>query len=252
MKFIKYLFIAIFFFGISNECLAKVEKDTLRILFVGNSYTFISNMPHLVSQISDSTKVKLITSGSYAGGATLSDHWNGEKELKTRELIKKGDYDIVVLQEHSMGTIEKKDDFFKYSKKLCNLIKTSGAKPFFYVTWARQKVPQYQELITKTYKQASEENDCGLIMVGEAWKLARTLRPDVRLFMPDGSHQSDLGAFLTACVFAGTFSGELPENLPDWYVVTDSNGERVILFWENSLDVTFCLKVASRFIKSID
>ena len=87
MKFIKYLLVTIFFFGISNECLSQVKKDTLRVLFVGNSYTYYSNMPHLVSLISDSTKVKLITSKSTAGGATLSDHWKGKKELKTKEII---------------------------------------------------------------------------------------------------------------------------------------------------------------------
>ena len=133
-------------------------------------------MPHLVSLISDSTQVKLITSKSTAGGATLRDHWEGEKGLKTKEIISKGMYDIVVLQEYSMGTIENKDIFFKYAKELCNLIKASGAKPYFYVTWARQKVPQYQETITETYQQASKENDCGLIMVGEAWKLAKKIK----------------------------------------------------------------------------
>lgn len=106
MKFIKHLFITIIFFGISNECFAQFEKDSLRILFVGNSYTFVSNMPHLVSLISDSTNVKLVTSKSTAGGASLSDHWNGEKGLKTKESISNGKYDIVVLQGHSMETID--------------------------------------------------------------------------------------------------------------------------------------------------
>ncbi len=252
MKFIKYLFITILFIGISNECLAQIEKDTLLILFVGNSYTYMSNMPQLVSQISNKTKVKLITSKSTAGGATLSDHWNGNKNLKTKEIIENGKYDIVVLQGHSMETIEKKDDFVMYSKKLCDLIKASGAKPFFYITWARQKVPQYQETITKTYQQVSKENDCGLVMVGEAWKLARALRPDMQLFILDGSHQTDLGAFLTACVFTGTFSGELPENIPARYFIKDINGEQVILFWEDPLDVIFCQKIASKVIESID
>ena len=249
MKIIKYLFITILFFGISNECLTQVKRDTLSILFVGNSYTFTSNMPHLVSLISDSTNVKLITSKSTVGGATLSDHWNGKKGLKTKELIRKGGYDIVILQEHSMGTIENQNKFFNYSKKLCELVKASGAKPYFYVTWGRQKVPQYQEIITKVYQQAAQENDCNLVMVGEAWKLARTLRPDMELFMPDGSHPSNLGAFLTACVFATTFSAEVPKQLPDWYFITDSNGEKVILLWENSLDITFCVNIASEFIQ---
>jgi hypothetical protein len=252
MKIFKYLIITIIFWGISSECLAQVEKDSLRILFVGNSYTFVSNMPHLVSLISDSTSVKLVTSKSTASGASLSDHWNGEKGLKSKEAISSGKYDIVVLQGHSMETIEEKEEFFRYSKKLSDLVKASGAKPYLYVTWARQKVPQYQETITEIYQQASEQNDCGLILVGEAWKLARTLRPDIQIFMLDGSHQSDLGAFLTACVFVGVFSGEVPVNLPTNYSVKDMNGEQVVLFWEDALDIIFCQKVASEFIKSTD
>ncbi len=139
MKYIKYLFITIFFFGISHECISQVKKDSLRVLFVGNSYTFNSNMPHLISLISDSTAIKLITSQSATGGATLKDHWTGRKGLKTKKRIKEGDYDIVVIQEHSMGTIENKDEFLNYTKMLCDLVKASGAKPYLYVTWARQR-----------------------------------------------------------------------------------------------------------------
>ncbi|MGB5227401.1 MAG: hypothetical protein WBN55_04010, partial [Eudoraea sp.] len=89
----------------------------------------------------------------------------------------------------------------------------------------------------------SKENNCGLIMVGEAWKSAKELRPDIQLFLPDGNHPTDLGAFLTACTFVNTFSSELPENLPDRFFITDSNGKEVMLFRENSLDILFCLNV---------
>lgn len=231
MKFFRHLFITIIFLSGYSKCLAQAKKDSLRILFVGNSYTFVSNMPHLVSLISDNTNVKLITSKSTAGGATLSDHWNGTKGLKSKEAIRSGKYDIVVLQDHSMQTIRNKNEFLKYSKKLSDLAKAFGVKPYLYVTWARQKVPQYQEIITKAYKEASKKNDCELIMVGEAWKLARKLRPDIQLFMSDGSHQSDLGAFLTALVFVNNFSGEVPVNLlNNYYQITDTNGEQVVLF----------------------
>jgi hypothetical protein len=250
MKFFEHLFITIIFLGLSSQCLAQVEKDSLRILFVGNSYTYVSNMPHLVSLISDSTSVKLVTSKSTAGGATLSDHWNGAKGLKSKDAISSGKYDIVVIQGHSMEAIEKQDEFLNYSKKLSDLVKASGAKPYLYVTWARQKVPQYQETITETYRLASRQNDCGLIMVGEAWKLARTLRPDIQLFTMDGSHQSDLGAYLTALVFVGNLSGEIPKSFPSSYQIQDTNGEQVMLLWENDLDMIFCQKTASEFIKN--
>ncbi len=243
MKFIRHLFITIVFLGIADECLAQVKKDTLNVLFVGNSYTYYSNMPHLVSLISDSTKVKLITSKSTAGGAKLGDHWNGNKGLKSKEAISSGKYDIVVLQGQSKEAVKEKEEFLMYSKKLSDLIKASGAKPYLYVTWAPQKMPQYQEAITESYQQASKENNCGVIMVGEAWKSAKKLRPDIPLFLPDGSHPTDLGAFLTACAFVKTFSRELPKTLPDRFFITDSNGKEVMIFREDSLDVTFCLKV---------
>lgn len=234
--------------GISHTCPSQVEKDSLRVLFIGNSYTFYSNMPHLTSLISNGTAVKLITSQSAAGSASLKDHWTGKKGLKTKKRIKEGNYDIVVIQEHSMGTISNKDEFLNYSKKFCDLIKTSGAKPYFYVTWARQKVPQYQETITKIYKEAAKANNCELVLVGEAWKLARTIRPDIELFRPDGSHPSDLGAFLTACVFVKALSSGLPAQLPNWYFMSDSRGEQITLLNEDALDITFCVKIASEII----
>lgn len=248
MKSIKKLIIILFIFGLYSEGIAQPEKDSLRVLFVGNSYTSISNMPHLVSLISDSTKVKLITSKSTAGGATLSNHWNGEKELKTKDIICIGLYDKVVIQGHSLETIENKKDFLKYSKLLCDLVKESGATPFLYVTWSRQKYQHIQDYITSTYIEAAKENDCGLVMVGEAWKLARAIRPDIGLYMPDGSHQNDLGAFLNACMFVGKLTGEIPSNLRTDYRIKDANGEEVLLFWENALDVELCRKVAMEFL----
>ena len=243
MKFVTHLLCIIFFIGITNQCVAQVKRDTLSVLFVGNSYTYYSNMPHLVALISDSTKVKLITSKSTAGGAKLSDHWHGNKALKSKEAISSGKYDIVVLQGQSKEAVKEKEEFLMYSKKLSDLAKASGAKPYLYVTWAPEKIPQYQESITETYQQASKESDCGLVMVGEAWKLAKKLRPNIRLFTSDGSHPSDLGAFLTACTFVNTFSRELPKNLPDRFFITDSDGKEVMIFRENSLNITFCLKV---------
>jgi hypothetical protein len=248
MKKNKLIFI-VFSFLWSALSLAQNNCDTLKVLFVGNSYTYFSNMPHLVSLISDSVHTKLITSKSTIGGATLSEHWNGERGLKTKDLIKTGDFDIVVLQEQSMGTINQPDSFLVYSKKLCNYIKENGAIPYFYMTWAREKVPQFQETITNVYAQAAIENDAGLVKVGEAWKFAQTIRPKVELHLNDGSHPSPLGAFLTACVFVQALTKEIPASLPRKYSILDANGESVILQTINPLDVEFCLQVTQEISK---
>jgi len=107
----------------TSICFAQNSQDTLKVLFVGNSYTYYSNLPHLVSLISDSTQTKLITSKSTIGGARLSDHWSGKKGLHTKTLIRDGNFDIVVLQDHSMSAIERPDSLLHYSKKFSDFIK---------------------------------------------------------------------------------------------------------------------------------
>ena len=81
---------------------AQVKRDTVKVLFVGNSYTYVENLPQIVSILSDGSKTKLITRKSTLGGAKLSEHWKGERGLKSKEIIRDGNFDIVVLQEHSL------------------------------------------------------------------------------------------------------------------------------------------------------
>ena len=240
---------SLFFSIVSIQCNAQASLDTLRVLFAGNSYTHFSNMPHIVSLISDSTHTKLITTKSVAGGVRLSEHWRGEKGLNTMDLIRTGRFDVVVVQEQSMGTIEHADSFAIYAQKLSSVIEENGARPCFYQTWAREKVPQYQDIITAAYTKAANDNDAILAKVGEAWELALKLRPGIELYATDGSHPSDLGAFLTACVFVATLTGEVPHNLPNRFSIKDCQGEQVWLMSIHPLDVTFCLKIVEELSK---
>lgn len=187
---------------------------------------------------------QLVTAKSTYEGSTLKNHWNGEKGLQTNELIKSGHFDIVVLQEFSMETIDNPDTFLEYAKKFSDYIKENGARPYFYETWAREKVPQWQKMITKMYRRAATENGAGLVRVGEARELALKLRPQLELYQADGSHPSPLGALLAACVFVKTFTGELPDRLPSRFTITDDEGESLnLLDFINQLDIRFFLEV---------
>lgn len=244
IKFISGLFLAT---ALALQLSAKGHADTLKVLFVGNSYTYFSNLPHMVSLISENTNIKLVTKKSVVGGAKLSNHWKGERGLLTKELIKSGEFDVVILQEHSMRPINEPDSFYYYANKFCEFIKENGAQPYFYGTWAREKVPQYQQTLSVNYKKAAEKNNCEVILVGEAWKMARQYRPNIKLYDPDGSHPSDLGTFLTACIFVGALTNEVPEGLPDGYFVTDEYGESVLIMRIDWLDVEFLIRVAKEF-----
>lgn len=119
---------------ISISIFAQENKDTLRVLFVGNSYTHVNNLPQITSIVSESINTKLITRESTLGGARLREHWFGLRGLKTKEKIKNGSFDIVVLQGYSMSTIDFPDSLKKYSKLFCDYIRENGAEPYFYLT----------------------------------------------------------------------------------------------------------------------
>ncbi len=135
------------------------QQKELKVLFVGNSYTYGYNLAHIVSLMSDECSTRLITRKSVIGGAYLWEHWNGNRELETKAMIAEGEFDIVVLQDNSMSGIETPDSTLKYVKLFTDYNSLHGAKTYLFNTWAREKVPQFQAEIDEMYIRAAEE--CG-------------------------------------------------------------------------------------------
>ena len=84
MKLILATLCILFF---SLQLSATEKKDTIRVLFIGNSYIYYNNLAQMISLISDSLDTKLICTKSTIGSATLGEHWNGLRGLKSKELI---------------------------------------------------------------------------------------------------------------------------------------------------------------------
>lgn len=221
------------------------QQNELNVLFVGNSYTYGYNLPHIVSIISAETSTKLITRKSVIGGASLKEHWRGGRKLETRKMIAEGDFDIVVLQDFSMSAMQAPDSTLKYVNLFSEYSSSYGAKTYLFNTWAREKVPQYQSEIDALYGQAARENGAVRVPVGEAWELAQDLRPMVDLYTSDGSHPNELGTMLTASVFVRVITGELPDMLPTLYRIEDASGETVRLMNHNPEDAEFCRRIAN-------
>jgi hypothetical protein len=225
------------------------QQKELKVLFVGNSYTYGYNLAHIVSIISEGTSTRLITRKSTIGGADLREHWNGGRGLETRKMIAEGNFDAVILQDFSMAAIQSPDSLLKYVRLFTDYISSFGAKTYLFNTWAREKVPQYQSEIDSLYLLAAWENDAIRVLVGPAWQLALDLRPSVDLYTSDGSHPNELGTMLSASVFVRTLCGELPEVLPTLYRIEDAYGETVRLMNHNPEDAEFCRRIANQVLE---
>ena len=238
----------IFGLALSSALLFSQQKE-LKVLFVGNSYTYGYNLPHIVSIISAETSTKLITRKSVLPGAHLGEHWRGRRELETKKMITEGGFDIIVLQDFSMSAIQTPDSTLKYVKLFTEYNSRYGAKTYLFNTWAREKVPQFQDEIDMLYGQAASENGAVRVPVGAAWALAQDLRPMVDLYTSDGSHPNELGTMLSASVFVRVICGELPESLPTLYRIEDASGETVRLMNHNPEDAEFCRRIAKQVLE---
>ena len=228
--------------------LLNAQQKELKVLFVGNSYTYGYNLPHIVSLMSAETDTKLLSRKSVIGGAYLWEHWNGYRLLETKAIIAEGDFDIVVLQDNSMAGINFPDSTIKYVKLFTEYNSLHGAQTYLFNTWARERVPQYQADIDKVYSRAAEESGATRIPVGAAWELAMDLRPSVDLFTSDGSHPNELGCLLTASVIVRVLCGELPAAIPTLYMIEDADGETVRLMNHYPEDAEFCRRTVQQMM----
>lgn len=225
------------------------DQSPEKVLFVGNSYTYFWNLPKVVNLMATAKDTPLNIRHSTSGGVNLGMHWRGERNLKTRSRIATEKYQKVVLQDHSMRTIQHPDSLLYFGKKLSDEIKANGGTPYIYMTWARQWNPLMQEQISKMYRQLAAEEEAVLVPVGEAWALARQLRPDLNLFDADGSHPGPLGTYLTGCLFFSAFTGQSPEGLPARLVEEDVFGEKTYYLIVPPNDAIFLQQVAAKVLK---
>ncbi|MBY0525738.1 MAG: hypothetical protein K2R98_20200 [Gemmataceae bacterium] len=188
------------------------DEAPLKVLFIGNSYTYVNDLPLMLDELAKAGKQRPLEIGrELPGGCTLEKHWKDGKALKK---IGEKKWDYVVLQEHSVRPIKEPKLMVEYGTKLDAEAKKQGAKTILYLTWARQNAPRTQADLSKAYLDLAGELKASVAPVGIAWEAA--LKDDSKLVLhsPDMSHPSKTGTYLAACVFYGTIYGKSPEGLP--------------------------------------
>jgi hypothetical protein len=226
---IRKIILYFFLLGISVANYSQNTKDkNIKILFVGNSFTYFWNMPQMVNAMAKLEKVPITIQQSTVGGSTFKQHYNKEKGTKTRDYLEKNNWDYVILQEFSTGPVYQLDDFKEYGAKLANLAKSKGAEPILYMTWGYKSNPLYQPIISKAYNELGKDLNINVIPVGEIFTKARNLRPDLNFYFDD-KHPSSDGSYLIALIFYKAITGNSVANIPDRLNSKDENGEEIIL-----------------------
>ncbi|WP_196510745.1 DUF4886 domain-containing protein [Nostoc sp. NZL] len=188
------------------------QQQTIRVLFIGNSYTYVNDLPWLTQQLAESAKEtkKLETEMVVVGAATLKSHWKSGKALR---LLKAKRWDYVVLQEQSTLPITNPKEMYKYASLFDAEIKRVNSQTVFYLTWAKQNQPETQQILTDSYMKIARELKAKVAPVGIAWQKVQEANPKLNLYSSDQSHPSPIGSYVAACVFYTTFYQGSPVGL---------------------------------------
>jgi len=193
----------------SSPAAASEEPARIRILFVGNSYTYVNDLPRIL-------QVMAIQSGrrslpevqmTVGPGFAWEDHWKIEAAQKA---IKSTRWDYVVLQEQSQEPILHEERMKKFGILLIDAVHQSHATPLLFVTWSRENEATAQSRISASYARLATTARAQMVPVDKAWQYMRERNPKFGLYRQDGSHPSPAGSYLAACVFYRTIYGELP------------------------------------------
>jgi hypothetical protein len=202
---------------------AEKQSGCLRVLFIGNSYTYYNRMPEMLSQLAASANRKLIAGMVTYPAWTLRDHVKSDSTLSA---IRTSRWDYVVIQEQSQipaNVAQRETQMFPAAVQLAAIAQLAGAKPVLYLTWPRQNgwpengMPDpasMQTELNRGYVQLSTRLvGARIAPVGPAWVNVVRENPGIGLWDSDGSHPKAAGSYLAANVFYATIYGLSPRGL---------------------------------------
>jgi hypothetical protein len=212
MRLLRRLLPAVLVLFVAAPAAARDEPKPVRVLFIGNSYTYVNDLPKMVAELAKAGKQRpLEHDRETPGGCTLEKHW---KDGKAIAKITGASWDYVVLQEQSMRPLTDRPLMFDFAIKLDGEVRKKNARTLLYQTWARQDTPEKQGELSQAYLNLGKELKAGVVPVGMAWERALKEEPKLVLHSADKSHPSKAGTYLAACVFYGVIYGKSPEGLP--------------------------------------
>ncbi|MCC8153430.1 MAG: succinylglutamate desuccinylase/aspartoacylase family protein [Tannerellaceae bacterium] len=194
----------------AGKALPILFQDSLRALFIGNSYTYYNQLPEMVKALAASSGDKLSVRMIEHGGWTLQKH---AENKETTDAIKDGGWDFVVLQEQSQAPAKEREwvamHMYPPAKELDNLRKmfNPSGKTVFYMTWGHniETYNEMQQRIAESYVDITNQQDAWCAPVGIAFKRVREENPGIQLYDPDKSHPALPGSYLAANVFYSLF-----------------------------------------------
>jgi len=211
----------LFIFSIST--ILTNAQDSISVLFVGNSYTYVNDLPTMTSNLAISLGDEITFDSKTNGGFSFASQLN---DPLTHTKIQSKPWDYVVLQGQSQ------EPSFPYAQVNTNTLPQAVqladsvydnrycSQPMFFMTWGREVGdPQWDSINTfykmndrlrLAYLRFVDSTESSVAPVGVAWRYVRDNHPTIQLYSGDGSHPSVAGSYLAACTFYASLFRKSP------------------------------------------
>jgi hypothetical protein len=189
---------------------AQDIKQT-RILFVGNSLTYVGNIPAVFKELSRVSGRDVEVDMLAQPGATLTERW---QDGSVSQAMHNGSYSVVVLQERGADLMcDIGDNSCDESKtSLAHLTKLAQANHAkIYVLGTYQTLPAASRSVVANESAAAQLNGAEYVEISETFARLRAKLPELAWFSQDGSlHPGADLALLDAILLFRAIYGVLP------------------------------------------
>lgn len=212
------------------------QGQTKRVLFLGNSFTYINDLPEIIYEVANSMGDTLDYDSNTPGGYTFQEHSKNNESLSK---IMEGNWDFVVLQGSQLPSFpinQVEVEVFPYAHYLDSIINiyNSCGETMFYMTWGKKNgdasncivwppVCTYEgmdDLIQERYMMMAVSNKAVVSPVGAVWRYIREHYPSIELYVEDEMHPSKAGSYAAACCFYTAIFRNDPSLIPYDYTLS--------------------------------
>ena len=187
------------------------RPSTARVLFIGNSLTYVNDLPGMIEAIAAQTGARVTCRGVAKPNFGLGEHWNDGDAMRAIEAQR---WTHVVLQQGPTSVEASREVLRKYTKTFWPAIRKQGSKAVLYGVWPPRARLSFLDAVTESYRLAAEDVGGSLVPVGAGWAAAWRRDPALPLYGPDDFHPSPMGTYLAALMFVEHLTGASPLGLP--------------------------------------
>ena len=207
---IPVLIFAVIICSDSFPAFSQKQSGEIKILFIGNSYSFFNDLPGMLEKLAKANEKKVSAKIVARNGASLEENWNEEKAVNA---IRGEKWDYVVLQERSSLAGSRTSPTLEYARLFDKEIKKSGAQTLLYLTPAYKTRQADLQNTREGYAKIAVDLNARVVPVGTAFESVFAKMPEIVLHDADDVHPNKKGTFLAAYLFYAAIFGDSPKDL---------------------------------------